>query len=131
MSTAADELRAASTRLRELARAVDADIAANPYWASEKHPPHDYPNLYARGVDNGLGGPAGAYAAAMGPPVGTALADWLDEEADSRDASLVAAIQIWGNAEHPDAVAWLTTGLGKGSAPALDLARQINTGSRP
>lgn len=58
------------------------------------------------------------------------LARWFDEEADRRDACLVAAIQTWGSTEHPDAVAWLTTGLGKGSAPALDLARQINTGSQ-
>ena len=45
------------------------------------------------------------------------------------NAAVVAAVEIWGNAEHPDAVAWLTTGLGKGSAPALALARLINTGS--
>lgn len=112
MTTAADELRAASARLRELAADVDTDIATNPYWASGEHPPHDYPNLYARGVDNGLGGPAGVYAAAMGPNVGTALADWLDTTATSLAAST-----------HPE---WQECV----AADALAVARQINTGSR-
>ena len=112
MTTAADELRAASARLRELARAVDADISTNPYWASKKHPPHDYPNLYARGVDNGLGGPAGTYAAIMGPGLGRALADWLDMTATSLAAST-----------HPE---WQECV----AADALAVARQINTGSQ-
>ncbi len=114
MSTASDELRAASARLRERAQRAGQGIGA----------------AIREGTCD-LFGNVRPDPAAMDPAVGTALADWLDEEADRRDACLVAAIQIWGNAEHPDAVAWLTTGLGKGSAPALGLARQINTGSRP
>jgi hypothetical protein len=76
--TSADELRAASARLRTLIAAVDEDIATNPYWASAENPPHAYPSLYGRGVDNGLGGPAGAFAAAMGPNVGLILAGVFD-----------------------------------------------------
>jgi hypothetical protein len=56
------------------------------------------------------------------------LADWLDEEADGRDAAVVAAMEIWGSTEHPDAAAWLTTGHGKASAHALAVARAINGG---
>lgn len=111
MSTAADELRAASARLRELARAVEADIAANPYWASEEYPPHDYPNLYARGVDNGLGGPAGVYAAALHPGVGAALAEVFDAWARMVDVD-------------PDLMHRV------GGRETLALARQINTGSQ-
>jgi hypothetical protein len=110
MTTAADELRAASARLRELSAAVDTDIATNPYWASGEHPPHDYPDLYARGVDNGLGGPAGAYAAALPPDLGRDLAELLDTAAAN------AAVLTWPN----DFI-----------ERALAVARQINTGSRP
>lgn len=81
--TPAEEIAAAATKLRALAAAVLDDIAINPYWASSEHPPHAHPSLYARGVDNGLGGPAGAFAAAMGPNVGATLADWLDAEAST------------------------------------------------
>lgn len=111
MSTAADELRAASARLRELARTVEADIATNPYWASAEHPPHDYPNLYARGVDNGLGGPAGVYAAALHPGVGLALAELLETA-----VGYVAD----DSPTHPTRV-----------VRALTVARLINTGNRP
>lgn len=148
MSTAAAELRAASARLRALTKAIHAPDLTDQSWhveecASEER--GDCPCIVAQGVCN-TDGPfvtpvyyvadaetpeLAAYIAAMGPPVGAGLADWLDEEADRRDACLVAAIQIWGDAEHPDAVAWLTTGLGKGSARALTLARLINTGSQP
>jgi hypothetical protein len=76
--TAADELKTAAARLRTLIAAVDDDMATNPYWASAEHPPHAYPSLYARGVDNGLGGPAGTFAAAMGPSVGAALVGVFD-----------------------------------------------------
>lgn len=106
MTTAADELRTAADRLRALAADVNADIAANPYWESAEHPPHDYPNRYARGVDNGLGGPAGTYAAAMHPGVGAALADLLDDQADGDDEGV---INPW----------------------ALAVARAINGGEQP
>jgi hypothetical protein len=113
MTTAADELRTAAARLRTLIAAVAEDMAANPYWASAEHPPHAHPSLYARGVDNGLGGPAGALAAAMHPGVGNALADWLDTTATSLAAST-----------HPE---WQECV----AADALAVARQINTGSQP
>ena len=157
MTTAADELRAAAARLRELATAASTDPHTNrptetwefrpkPVEFPTSFPPHgmlatpETDGRITNLIHGGGGGTRarspwmfevhGAYIATMGPPVGVALADWLDEEADRRDACLVAAIQIWGNAEHPDAVAWLTTGLGKGSAHALTLARLINTGSQ-
>jgi hypothetical protein len=85
MTTPADELRTAAEKLRSLTVDATADIAANPYWGSVGFPPHEYPNLYARGVDNGFGGPAGEFAAAMHPGVGLALADWLDCEARTWD----------------------------------------------
>lgn len=85
MTAPADELRAAAEKLRILVAAVDHDMAANPYWSSGEHPPHAHPTLYARGVDGGLGGPAGAFAAAMHPGVGVVLADWLDCEARTWD----------------------------------------------
>lgn len=113
MTTPADELRAAATKLRELIAVVEHDIATNPYWASSEHPPHVYPSLYARGVDDGLGGPAGALAAAMHPGVGLALADWLDDEA-----------RRLAHATHPD---WQETV----SPHAVALARIINTGGQP
>lgn len=112
MSTAADELRAASARLRELARAVETDIDTNPYWASAEYPPHIYPNLYARGVDNGLGGPAGVYAAALHPGVGAALAHLLDLE-----ESYLVGMPENERLAHVRA--------------ALAVARLINTGSKP
>jgi hypothetical protein len=91
VTSPATELRTAAEKLRDLADAVTRDIATNPYWTSTDHPPHDYPNLYARGVDNGLGGPAGEFAAAMGPNVGLAIADWLDQAAAN------AAALTWPN----------------------------------
>jgi hypothetical protein len=80
LMTPDQEIRAAITKLRGLTADVLTDMADNPYWASTEHPPHAYPNVYARGVDNGLGGPSGKFAAAMHPGVGTLLADWLDLE---------------------------------------------------
>lgn len=148
MTTPSDELRAASARLRELIEAVPNDLWGDRAWHVEacsetatnecpcivtqgEYKPFDQPQdpMIQYVADVETTGHAN-YIAAMHPGVGKALARWLDEEADRRDACFVAAIQIWGNAEHPDAVAWLTTGLGKGSARALDLARQINGGRR-
>lgn len=63
-------LRRAADRLRELATAVEEELRENPYWQSEHAPPHDYPSVWVRGIDNALGGPAGALAAVMGPGVG-------------------------------------------------------------
>jgi len=89
MTTPAEDLRTAAAKLRELIAAVSRDIDTNPYWTSDEHPPHDHSSLYARGVDGGLGGPAGAFAAAMHPGVGAALADWLDSAAE--DAEQIGA----------------------------------------
>jgi hypothetical protein len=80
LMTPDQEIRAAITKLRGLTADVLADMADNPYWASAEHPPHAYPNVYARGVDNGLGGPSGKFAAAMHPGVAKALIDWLEVE---------------------------------------------------
>lgn len=80
------EIRAAAEKLRGLIDAVDQDMVTNPYWSSDDHPPHAYPTLYARGVDGALGGPAGAFAAAMHPGVVTAIADWLEHTAELHEA---------------------------------------------
>ena len=138
--SAADELRTAATRIRELATADG--IPPGPWTITPRYrkgtktvvqydmhkPPPPGSNTPGLKVIHPSRTDA-LYSAALHPGVGLALADWLDEEAGRRAASVVAAVEIWGNAEHPDAVAWLTTGLGKGSAPALALARLINTGS--
>lgn len=81
----ADVIRAAATRLRQLAAAAQHEVDTNPYWTSELDPPHQHPTLYARGIDNAVGGPAGAFAAVMHPGVGHAVADWLDICADYAD----------------------------------------------
>jgi hypothetical protein len=104
MTTPAEELRTAAEKLRSLVAAVDQDMATNPYWSSSEHPPHAYPTLYARGVDGGLGGPAGAFAAAMHPGVGAALADWLDYEAGLIEL-MGRAAATRGRTEHVLAVA--------------------------
>jgi hypothetical protein len=110
MSTAADELRAAARTLRALL--ADRELTPGPWLSMDRgdrllwngEGAEDQAPVYV--VDEPMSNGANAdYIAVMHPDVGHALADWLDEEADRRDASLVAAIQIWGNAEHPDAVA--------------------------
>lgn len=79
----AGTLRRAAAKLRQEITAVEADLRDNAYWGGEQRPL----DAYARGVADGLGGPAGTYAATMGPAVGLALADWLDHEADTVTAT--------------------------------------------
>ena len=121
MSTAADELRAASARLRELAgRATDApwstawngqqyelrgpDEAAYPiaewtYAINTTEPKVSEERAECNTAD-------ADWIAAMHPGVGHALADWLDSAAE--DAEQIGA-----------------------DFRALAVARQINTGSQP
>lgn len=79
----AGTLRRAAYRLRQEITAVEADLRDNAYWGGEQRPL----DAYARGVDDGLGGPAGKYAATMGPDVGVLLAAWLEAVADRLDQS--------------------------------------------
>lgn len=124
MSTAADELRAASARLRELAKALHAPDLADQSWHVEEcanEEQGDCPCIVAQGLHSEGRGPmtplyyvadaetpeCAAYIAAMGPPVGLALTDWLDSAAE--DAEQIGV-------DHR----------------ALAVARQINTtGSKP
>jgi len=109
LMTPDQEIRAAITKLRSLTDDVLADMADNPYWASTDHPPHAYPSLYARGVDNGLGGPSGKFAATMHPGVATALIGWLEVE----------EFRVLHNGRGPDL------------HHTLAVARAINTGGQP
>ena len=70
-SPAAD-LRAAAQLLLDLADAADEDLATNPYWRSEYHPPEHW---FANGIDNACGGPAGQLARMFNPATARALAD--------------------------------------------------------
>ncbi|MFE7954409.1 hypothetical protein [Streptomyces sp. NPDC057413] len=111
--TPADELRAAAEKLRALATAASTDTDGTPtaHWHS-KDQAHDHSFLYGDYLtrDDGRtiswplllrGGSAqrpshmhpqhAAYAAAMGPTVGLALADWLDV------ASVNAVVLTWPN----------------------------------
>ncbi len=134
MSTAADELRAASARLRELATAASTDRYGRDTstWTSHHVNERDA-RLFGpdrvRIIRGGSSGPHGRgvhphlvpvhadYIAAMDPTVGLALADWLEAT-----AAEVARIEE----QYRDRTA------GESMAPhALTLARQINTGSQP
>lgn len=65
------------------------------------------------------------------PAVTDALADWLEETAESHDAAVIAARQVWGNeAEGAEALEWLTTGPGRVAPQALAVARAINGGAQ-
>lgn len=65
------DLRAAAQFLLDLADGTDEDIATNPYWRSEYHPPEHW---FANGIDNACGGPAGWLAGMFTPATARALA---------------------------------------------------------
>lgn len=86
----AERLRAAATRLRELA--VAATAWGNPWEVDAEHParviePKGWNSaLVAKCVDYSdaeVGTEQAAYIALMSPPVALALADWLDVAADN------------------------------------------------
>ncbi|MCX5431902.1 hypothetical protein OHU11_30080 [Streptomyces sp. NBC_00257] len=107
MTTPADELRAAAEKLRALTTAASTDTDGTPttQWNAEPRWPDDpdgHWNLYggytSRDDGRRFGWPRlnrggsqhrqaymhpqhAEYAAAMGPALGLALADWLDKEA--------------------------------------------------
>ncbi|MGW0579207.1 hypothetical protein ACWD25_25315, partial [Streptomyces sp. NPDC002920] len=65
-----------------------------------------------------------AYIAAMGPDLGTLLADWLDQAAHHYECGIRAADDVF----HDDPTghdAFLTTGPGAPSAHALAVARKL------
>ena len=150
MTTAADELRAASARLRELATAASTDKRGNPtaHWDVRYRPgilpgapeqrdqncaliatdegerPGRGSRRLLHGGSGGTRGTApsvepqhGRYIAAMGPTLGLALAKLLDTAAKHYDGGFLCC-------EHgPDSCSEVV-------APALAVARQINTGSQ-
>jgi hypothetical protein len=83
MTSPADELRTAATKLRELATAATPGP-----WATDTSIPYGHrvgssnagADWVARTGEHGQTGSESdaSYIAAMGPNVGTALADWLD-----------------------------------------------------
>lgn len=139
--TAAEELRAAAQRLRELAGAAtegpwkiwrDVDhqgfitIGDEAGVLTPERPVTDECNPVAHVYTDG----DADWITAMHPGVALALAAWLESVAARHEASVLAAKQIWCIAEHPDAVAWLTTGPGAPRPEALAVARAIG-GERP
>jgi hypothetical protein len=69
----ADTVRQAADRLYSNVSAIRAELDESPYFRG----PGDYAERYRSGVMNGLGGPAGAYAAIWTPGVADALANLL------------------------------------------------------
>lgn len=119
MTTPADEITAAATRLRALATAA-ANDSGSPHWEAKRLFPQ-YPDSTATrlranpggpllhgggGIAPMVTGPVGDYIAAIDPTVGLALADLLDDQADGDDEGV---INPW----------------------ALAMARAINTGEQP
>jgi len=75
VTSPADELRAAATKLREKVSAARDDLRNSSYFG------HDEAN-YTQGIDNACGGAAGELAASFTPAAGDGLADLLDFIAD-------------------------------------------------
>lgn len=129
MTTPADELRAASARLRELAKAIHAPDLPDQSWHAEECADSDLDNcpcIVAQG-QAGFGDgdfaaiyyvadtetpELAAYIVAMGPNAGVALAEVFDAWARMVDLD-------------PDLLNRI------GGQETLAVARQINTGSRP
>ncbi|MBQ0827670.1 hypothetical protein [Streptomyces tagetis] len=146
MPTPAHDLRAAAETLRALATAasVDPDGTPTAHWHYEdrgRGRGHLYGDHLTREDDRCISWPHllrggslqrptymhvqhAAYAAAMGPVVGLAIADWLEEAAHRYECSVQAA----GDAFRDDPAgrdAFLTTGPGAPSPHALAVAQQI------
>lgn len=150
--TPADVLRAAATKLRKLADDATPGPWRRPLNTRYRHHvdaalPEGERGNWIDGVDpttsereratvatvpiwsNGRharprGGRDLEYIAAMNPGVGSALADWLEEEAHRYEAAVTAAHNVF----HDDPAgrdAFLTTGPGTPSENALTVARQI------
>lgn len=112
MTTAADELRTAAARLRDLTTAL-GDCRGPWYVVNREQRP------YPQRIDN-IGVP---YICAMHPGVGKALADHLEALAD-----LAAAYpEMAHDHDRPACEDYACDVMGSGIA----LARQINTGSQP
>ncbi|MFE0800104.1 hypothetical protein [Streptomyces sp. NPDC058812] len=149
--TPADELRTAAAKIRALATAAstDSDGAPTANWHHQERG-HGRGHLYGDHLtrDDGRriswphllrGGSSqrptymhvqhAAYAAAMGPALGLALAEWLDQAARYYDAGVQAAGDVFRD-DPAGRDAFLTTGPGAPSEHALAVARQIN-GSAP
>lgn len=129
----AEDLRAAATLLRRAFAALPSGQAAA--WEADHYPEgsiirpvgstHSLLMLRADGL-RAAGTPCltpavADYIAAMGPSVGTALADLLDHAARACDATVTAAYRVFGD----DTTArdqWITE---QTETPALAVARQI------
>jgi len=85
--TPAETIREAAKLMRERAEAVDAEMASNPYWASdpEQSPAPARSERYRLGVTGGLGGASGEMASAWDIDANLAVGDWLDSEAGRAD----------------------------------------------
>lgn len=107
MTSPADELRTAAEKIRALVAAISPpNPAALPFHADDAHVTQGEFGLYD--VATAETPECAAYIAAMGPPVGLALTDWLDDTAGQLDAmpfpvthapALAVARAINGNAD--------------------------------
>ncbi|OXS35408.1 hypothetical protein [Streptomyces sp. XY006] len=138
--TPADELRTAAEKLRALASAAAA-ASGSPHWRATRLmrelPDATYTTLgtvdgppFLRGGGRGgppayVSAPIGDYIATMGPSVGLALADWLDQAARYHEAGIQAAGDVFRD-DTAGRAAFLTTGPGAPSEHALVVARTIN-----
>lgn len=73
-------MRTAAARIRRAVADVREDLTDNDYWACD-HPDVTEAEIYASGVDCGLGGKAGTFAGMWTPGATVAVADWLDATA--------------------------------------------------
>lgn len=96
MPEATNMISGAAAEIRHLVADLRRDMHSNRYWRHEAVLTES--ETYRLGVDNGLGGEAGAFAASWTPEVALAVAAWLDtrsvvedpQSEDWRHALLVA-----------------------------------------
>lgn len=94
--TPAQTCREAAGVTRSLIAHLRDDMAHNPYWACDR-PDATEDEIYADGVEGGLGGDAGTFAASWTPGVALAHAELL-EAAAAADLDMVEQI----NSRDPD-----------------------------
>lgn len=137
----ADLLRAAAEKIRTLAKAIEAPDLPDQTWHTEECADDERGNcpcIVAQGQYTDGPGPTtpmfyvadaetpecAAYIAAMGPAVGVALADWLDQAAHHYECGIRAADDVFHN-DPAGRETFLTTGPGAPSGHALAVARAV------
>jgi hypothetical protein len=86
-------MRTAAARIRRAVADVREDLADNDYWACD-NPDVTEAEVYASGVECGLGGEAGDFAGMWTPDAAVSVADWLDATA-AKAEELRALLGVW------------------------------------